>query len=224
MDIKNQKIVDYIIKIVTIMDDTLTNANRYKNFFKNMTDKEFDKYMKLLRAGEVQIYMTFPNMKIPMKMENFLKAAKVSNTKIFQKLIKFDDDTGKKYLTGEEYPVFNVPIRQLQQYIDKKMSVPDGDSKIDSLTGQVVAQDKAASITNPEIQLLSAMGLSETLKELIKVRGGDVHAYSEFKRQMEETGMAELSRLSPSITKSVVTTEALMRGMGLDSNFVEGVS
>ena len=221
MNQKNKKIIDHIIKVMDTLDPSGANSARYKNFFKNMTDKAFDRYMKLLKEGKVQIYAVFPNLKRNMEMVNILNAAKITKTKLFQRLWMTDESTGRKFLTPEEYPVFNVSIRVAQQIVDKKISVPESDTTIDGLTGQVIGDDRAASISNPEIQALFAQGLDTTLVELIKVRGGDIHAYNEFKRQMEESGVAELSRLSPSKTRSVVMTDVFMAGMGFETNFAE---
>jgi hypothetical protein len=53
----------------------------------------------------------------------------------------------------------------------------------------------------------------------MKVRGGDVHAYSEFKSKLEETGTANLSDLSPdSIPRSVMVADIYLRGMHIDNN------
>ncbi len=94
MNQKNKKIVDHIIKVMNTLDPSGANGERYKDFFKDMSDKDFDKYMKLLKEGKVQIYTVFPNLKRNMEMENILKAAKITKTKLFQRLWMTDETTG----------------------------------------------------------------------------------------------------------------------------------
>jgi len=222
MNAKRKKVQDYILKIMKLIDKTNTNYNYYVDFFKKMSDTQFDQYMKLIRDRKMQLYVYFPNLKVPMVMEDFLKAAKETGTKIFHRLKIKDKATGEIFLTEEEYPVLVVSVRRLQQFLDKKMSVPDSDTTIDGLTGQVTGDDRSSGLSNPEIQCLFARGLNKTLEELIKVRGGDIHAYGEFKRQAEEIGTVSMERISKnSKTRSVVIADVLMRGMHLDTNFAE---
>lgn len=219
---KNKQIVNLIIKTLSTLDPGNPTIKKYKNFFAQMSDKDFDKYMKHLKNKDTQIFLEVPNMKRSLKMENVIQASKEIGVKLFQRLWMVDKTTGKKFLTPEAYPVFLESIRVMEQFVDKKLSVSEGDEKIDGLTGQVVGDDKSSAVSAPEIQSLFAQGLETTLKELVKVRGGDVNAYAEFKRQMEETGTARLDALSPSKTRSVVMTDVIFRSMGLESNFSEG--
>jgi hypothetical protein len=55
--------------------------------------------------------------------------------------------------------------------------------------------------------------------ELVRVRGGDVTAYGDFKRQQQETGEVSLSSLNPNTrARSADVAKVLMYGMMLDSN------
>ena len=126
---------------------------------------------------------------------------------------------GKKYLTNESYLVFTLPIRRAQQEVDKKLSVSERDNKIDALTGQVVSTDKASSISAIEIQNLHVRGLDQTLAELVRVRGGDINAYGDFSRQLEENGEAKLSSLDPRTRARAATiSKVLLEGMMIENN------
>lgn len=216
---KKKQILDYICKVVDTIDHSKSNSKRYKELIEKMSDKEFDDFMKKMKSGEFQLHMTMPNMKSHMDASDLFKAADLVGAKIFHKVWMTDPDTGRKYLTNKEYPVLKVPVRRQQQFLDKKLSVPESDKKIDPLTGQVTMDDKSAALSNPEIQILYSRGLETTLLELIKVRGGDIHAYGEFKRQMEETGEGELNVIDlNSRTRSSVIAGVFIKGMHLENN------
>ena len=106
-----------------------------------------------------------------------------------------------------------------QQEWDKKLSVPARDKTVDALSGQVVGEDKACSISAPEIQSLGVRGLKNTMLEVVKVRGGDVTAYGDFKRQMQENGRVTLQSLDPRTrVRSADMVKVLFRGMHIDCN------
>ena len=217
---KKKKIIEYLVKLMKVMDPSGINAKRWSDKLTTMGDKEFDTFMNLLRDKKYQISMTMPNMSgMNVEVPRLLAAAKMAGVKIFHKLWLQDDVTGEKYLTNDEYPVLCVSVRRMEQFLDKKLSVPNSDTAIDGLTGQVSGRDKALSITTPEIQVWTARGLSTTLMELMRIRGGDINAYGEYKRQLEETGACELASIDPnSRTRTSVMMGVLLKGMHLENN------
>ena len=220
IDVRRKKVTDYIIKVVNQLDPSGKNGKKYEEFFGKMTDKAFDEFMHLVKDGKYQLHITMPNMDSNLRMEHILKAADTVGVEFFHRLWLDDPVTGKRYLTPKAYPVFKVPVRRQQQFLDEKMSVPDGDTTIDGLSGQVTGPDKASAISNPEIRILHTRGLEKTLIEDVKVRGGDIHSYGEFRRQMEETGVGEISKLDPgSRARSAVIVDILLQGKHLDNNF-----
>ena len=76
-------------------------------------------------------------------------------------------------------------------------------------------------MTNPEIQILAARGLDATLEELVNVRGGNINAYAEFKRQAEETGEISLNSIDRgSISRVAMVGQILLQSMMIDNNIV----
>jgi hypothetical protein len=221
---KKKKIIAYIEKNLKPLDPEGKNILRYKKMLGAMSDKAFDQFMINMRDKEFQFHIIIPNMGPKSTMDDILKAAEMVNLKLFHRIWFTDEATGKKFLSRAEYPILQLPIRRMQQFLDKKMSVPDSDQSIDGLTGQVTGSDRSASITNPEIQALHSKGLSHTLNEMVTVRGGDIASYGEMRRQMEEGGEANLGAIEVnSVTRTAVVTKVLLEGMLLDNNVVEGV-
>lgn len=194
---KKKRILKYLIKHMNTLDPSGTNTTYYKNLIEPMSDKEFDHFMHLIKDGKFQIHLSMPNMKRNVEIDNLLKVADDIDCKLFHKVWLEDPSTGETYLTNKAYPIFNLPIRRQSQFLEEKMSVPDNDNQTDLLTGQVTADSRSSSITQPEIQALHARGLNTTLEELLRIRGGDINAYGDFKRQLEETGEATLESIDP---------------------------
>lgn len=216
---KRKRIIAHIVEVMNTLDPTGDNGKRYTQFFSKMSDNEFIKYMDLLAKGKVAINIVMPNMKKALKMPDLIRGLEIVDLNVYHKLWLTDKTTGRKYLTNEKYLVLQLPIRRAQQEVDKKLSVPSRDSKIDALTGQVTGPDKACALSAPEIQSLNTRGLEVTLNELVRVRGGDINAYGDFKRQLEETGGAELNALDPRTrTRSSVIAGVLLTGLLFDNN------
>ena len=215
---KKKKIIEKL-KLIDIFDKEGKNSKRYIDLISKMNEKELGKFIDTLKSGKDQIFVYMNNFEAREDLENAKKLAKKLNVKLFHKLIYKDDTTGITYKTPAEYPVLKLPIRRLQQFLDEKMAVPDGDTKTDMLTGQVIQGNRSSSLTSPEMQMLYGKGLTTTLNELMKVRGGDFYAYAEFKRQLEETGIGSLDVLDPSTrARSATIGNVFLKGMHLDSN------
>ena len=201
------------------MDPSGDNTKRWKEFLGGMSDTKFGEFMELIRKKEYQLNLIAPNMKKVLKISDLVNASKVVGLKLAHRLWLRDKVTGRKYLTNDEHLVLTLPIRRAQQEWDKKLAVPERDKTVDSLSGQVVGPDKACSISAPEIQSLGVRGLKNTMLEVVKVRGGDVTAYGDFKRQMQENGRVTLQSLDPRTrVRSADMVKVLFRGMHIDCN------
>jgi hypothetical protein len=218
---KRKSIEAKILKCVKTMDPTETNYNRYKTMFSKMSDAQFDQLMKDIRDKKANLYMLFPNMKVPMSIPAFIQAADELGIKVTERLKRKDSVTGKTYTTPNEYMILKLPVRRARQFLKHKSAVAESDVHVDALTGQVIKPDKASALSYVETQLLYAKDLQNTIRELIKVRGGDVVAYAQFKQQLDEAGEAYLNALDPNtVTQSSITAATLLTSMLFDHNLV----
>ena len=192
----------------------------WRRTLSGMHDKPFTEVIEHLRKKECQLDVVMPNMKKTPKIPNLLKAAQMVGLKTSHRLWLPDRTRpGKKFLTNEKYLVLEIPIRRAQQEWDKKLQVPERDNHVDALTGQVILGDKACHLSAPEIQSLSARGLEKTLQELVRVRGGDVVAYGDFNRQLQEAGEARLDSLDPRTrARASVISHVLLQSMMIENN------
>lgn len=222
MNDKRKKVQDHILKHVSVIDPSGFNSQRYKKLFDSLNDKDFDLFMQHLRDKKMSLPLFVPNMQVVMKMENIIKCAKMLGLELFERLRITDSVTGKTYLTPHKYMIVRLPVRRARQFLLHKLSVPDGDKRIDTFTGQVVKPDRASAMSQVETQLLYARGLKKTLVELIKVRGGDINAYMGMKQQLEETGQGSLNNLETgTMARSTKILSVLLMSMHIDNNFAD---
>ena len=189
---KKQKIIDLVTSVFDKIDNEENgyNSQKFRALVEPMGEKRFNDFINHMRNGDYKISVEVPNMVARMDMDKLYEAADMIGSKIFQRLRITDPETGRVTLTNSEFPVLNLPIRRTQQTIEKKMNLPEGDTLTDALTGQVTGDDKASRMNNKEIQILYSRGLTQTLSELVQIRGGNPDKYAEFSQEIEETGTA----------------------------------
>lgn len=201
------------------------NVERYRKMFASMSDTKFDLFMHMLRDNKTVLHMYIPNMKKQPTIEDTIKELEKLGYTLSERITRTDNTTGTKFLSNERYTILRVPIRRQQQFLDKKMGIPESDTKIDGRTGQVTGDDKNARITNPEIQGLFAKGgLDSVIKEFTAIRGGNVHAWSaEMKRELEESGRVSLDDVgNDSTNRSVAILDIYFKAMLIDNNIAQG--
>lgn len=219
---KRLKIERMILDTVKLMEPGGTNYELYKQKFASMDDKAFEKFMTEIKDGKRKLPFMMPNMKVVLQQKDLVKAADACGAEIFSKITYEDPVTGITYTTPHECIVLNLPVRRTRQFLQHGLSVPEGDSRVDSLTGQVMKPDQASKFSFVEMQLLRGRGMDATIREFMKIRGGDLDAYASYKQQLEETGTFSQESLNPnSMPRTVMVLHTALRCMGIGNNFVE---
>jgi hypothetical protein len=163
---------EYILKYIDKIAPNGVNKQLYVDLFKSMNNSQFDKFMNDLRIGNINLSVIAPNGgDVKLSVDNNIKIAKELGYEFFQHI-----DVGGEfpYRTPNTYMVYRLPIRRAAQLLTKKISIPTDSKSIDLTTGQVTGKSKSSKITMPEIQILAGLGLSDSIKELMKVRGGNL--------------------------------------------------
>ncbi len=217
---KKRKVVEtYIFELMDQLDPSGENTKRYKDMFKDMNDKAFTSYMKAIKDGKTQLALYQENLKKGLTNNQIVALAKKRKVKIFSKLRMTDPDVNREYLTTNEFLVVQVPIRRVSQYLFHKISLPEDDTHINPISGQVIPPDKGSKISSIEVQILGSKGLKTSILEMIKVRGGDTNAYQEMKHSIESDGDVSLGNLDlTNRTRSSVSAQILLRGIGIANN------
>lgn len=196
----------------------------YESIFKNCTDEQFDKIWDgIKKRGYIPIFLdNFDSMEM-IDYDLVVGLCNKWEIPLEQQVIIPDPDTGIFHTTPETALVGIVEVGKQRQIIVKKIGVSKHDYDIEDLTGQPTGDSKAGGISNPEINILIALGLSTVAKELASVKGGDIGAYRNYKSQLSTTGTANTQEALRNGTgvKSLQTASWLLRGRHILSTIGE---
>lgn len=199
----------YILEFCKDIEPTGYNVEIYKKVFKRMSDKEFEEYMIGIRDGKKYLVLFKPMYKAEgISVENNLAISEKYGVKFFERLIISENKDIPEHTTPIEYLVLELPYRRQSQTLDKKISLPDDNRVIDTLSYQPTGPSKGAKISYPELQVLIGMGLDNSISELIKYRGGDKGGFNAYNAMMNRHGSVNLKTLS-SFATGVESTKTL---------------
>jgi hypothetical protein len=201
------------------------NVEFMKKRLDGMADAEFKALMTGFRSGELFPRLIVPNLTTgEFDMTKMLAVAKQMRVKLFHRIWLTDPKTKQTYLTPLEYLVVVLPVRRQAQLLVKKISIPGDNRHVDEMTGQPTGPSKGSSISFPELQVMAAKCLDNSITELIKFRGGDTTAYNAMTKSILESGTVSNEMLE-GLGSNVKVTEvlsSLLTGMHLDNNLVGG--
>lgn len=167
------------------------NSIRYKDAFKKMDNAQFASFFRDIKAGTRKLPIFIPpHGKAKMDFATIVKVGERMGLQFYGRIL--EEVGGSKFESLHEALILKTHVRRLAQTLDAKISVAEGDSKIDAMSGQVTSGAKAASISAVELSVLVDGGLTKTSAELATVRGGDSGAYAYLKAATSNTGSASL--------------------------------
>ncbi len=210
----------FIISYISKLTPNTNNAKIYSKIFSTMSDKDFDQFMKDLESEKKFLVVIMPNFsENSLDVERNLQIADELKHKFFQRIWIEGKDDMPTYLTPNEYLVVDLPVRRASQLLIKKISVPKHNRVIDSLTGQPTGESKGAKISYPELQVCAAMGLENSMVELMKYRGGDARGGAALNGMIAKFGRANQATLSQyaSGVESTVTVKTFMSAAHIKS-------
>lgn len=197
---KRKKAEEFILTYIDKIDigNKKENTLLYKNLFNKMSDVEFDNFMKGLKDKTITLSMIIPNGgNVKVSVENNFKIAKELGHDFFQNIKITGQLDIPDYITPNKHLTYILPVRRAAQLLSKKISIPESDKSIDTLSGQVTNKSKASKITMPEIQMLVGMGMHDSVRELLKIRGGDIQANNAMSNMLYKTGVASQVAIEP---------------------------
>lgn len=168
----------------------------YKDRFATMDDAAFKSFMERLENGSEFLVLIAPNFSNSgLSIKRNLDLAKKLGHKFFQKLWMGAQGERRAYLTPIEYLVVDLPLRRASQLLIKKIRTPHHNKTVDMLSGQPTSDSKGAKISFPELQNLAAMGLDNSVVEMMKYRGGDIKGFNAMNAMIARYGTTNLSTL-----------------------------
>lgn len=190
------KAESFILKYIEKLAPKSANYSMYKKLFESMNDKQFEEFIDDLANKKKFLCITDPNFKSNgITVENNLKIAEELGHDFFQNIWIEGQEDSPTYLTPVKYMVVDLPVKRASQTLMKKIKVPEHNRVIDTLSGQPTGDSKGAKLSYPEIQVCAAMGMDQTMEELLKFRGGDNKGWSAYNGMIHKYGKANLKVL-----------------------------
>lgn len=185
-----------------------------------LSDSQFNELMEQIRQGKPMISATLPNLLSPVvKNYDLLAVAKKWGVEFFQHIEIEDPETKEVFTTPLRYMVIREVSPRLQQMIEDKQSIPDDNTHVDDLTGQVTGPSKGSRISFQELNNMASTGADVSILELISVRGGDEEANRKLESDILMTGegTVEAAKEFGSGVTSTKNFASLLRTAHLDT-------
>jgi len=208
----------YILDSMKILDSSGEMVKLYEATFKEMSNSEFEEFITDLKEKKQYVSFIAPNG------DNKIKVSEESIRRFFKKerLNVFDDITvtedGAEYTIPHKIPVLMLPVRRTQQHQSKGIAVSKDNKSRDSITGQVVSDSAAGSITNPEKYVLANLGLTKILDEVANIRGGDTSGMLGLEAKILQQGKVSMKEIKPfrDKTGSAKAVKSYFKAMHID--------
>lgn len=135
-----------------------------------------------------------------------------------EEYIIYDDGDGNKYSSPHKCIVLDIPVKRLQQMLDKKNSASGDTDVVNPLLGTVTGDSKAAGISDTQLYGLLTTGNMPVIKELMGPRADDEVAKMQMIRSIEEDGVVRMKdlELNTKNKQSIKTMSVFLLAAGLE--------
>lgn len=205
-----QQATEYLLSWIDKLDPSGHNRTIMEQQLGAMSDEQFTKLMDDFENDVDRPAMYVPNFG-PVKLDiqrNHRIAQELGHDFYQQLWIGSVDYQTPKYLTPQKYMILELPCRRQAQILDEGISTTEHTRSIDQRTGQVAGDSAAAKVSYPELNILRGMGMEQTVKELIKFRGGDLRGFDAMNTMAHRQGEVSLDAITP-YASGVESTSAM---------------
>ena len=208
------------------LDPTGRNAQKYRDMFQKMNDKQFSDWITAFLADEKSNFRLDIEEfgKCQLKFENVEKAAKFLNIKIFEYVYipHVSSDPNRPVRTKQPVLVGYLNLKRPQQLVTKKTGLTLDDNNRDEMSGTVKGDSKGGTTTGIENELLVGVGADEIISELSGARGDNISEYENMISAIAETGSCKLADIKTSAydKPTLLKADIFLRAMGFKTDIV----
>ena len=227
---RRKKVVDYIVKVMNLLDPTGDNGKYYQEKFDKMTDAQFDKYIReFLQDEKSQFYLAIVEYERDLTIENIEKCAEFMKVPLLEyvALPYLTNDPDNVIVTPYPVPVGYIHEKRMPQ---TKMKKSAGSTKIEKrspLTGQVTSEDKNARNSDLETYSLVAVDAVNALTEFMGPRADNMEAKNTMYNDIAKNGYVSLKDLNledPYNKVALNTLDAYFNMMGISTNLISDLN
>lgn len=225
---KRKKIEELIDKTLTLMDPSGINAKKYRNMFRNMSDKQFSDWITRFLADDksnIRVDIEeFGDSSRKLRYENIEKAAEFLGIKLFEYvyLPHVSSNPNRPIRTKQPVLVGWLNIKRTQQFVTKKTGLATSDDNRDDLTGAAKGDSKGGTTTGIENELLAGVGGDVILSEISGARGDNVREYDNMLKSISENGSVRLADIKTNLydKPSLIAADMYFMAMGLKTDLI----
>lgn len=186
MNAKRKKVEELACHVYDILDPTGSNTEYWKKYFAQMSDAQFEKWLKTKFPYKFQTrpFEIEPDMATIKKALDFMG---VPLTERVAEPFLYTNSRGEPVYTQETF-VGYIHLKKLKQFITKKNHMPIDIDQRDMKSGQLLAADKGARQSDREFEALQVMGLDYTTTEFSKIKADAMDAKNAAYNQINLTG------------------------------------
>ena len=227
---RRKKFMDHLTTVMNLLDPTGQNAKNYQEKFDNMSDLQFDKYIrKFFKDPKQNFYLEIVEYERDLTIENIEKCAKYMKVPLLERvaLPYLTNDPNNVITTPYPVPVGYIHEKRMQQTLMKKSAGSTNIEKRSSLTGQVTGEDKNARNSDLETYSLAAMKAMNALQEFMGPRADNKKAKLEMYNDISKNGYVSLNDLDlkdPYNKVSLNTFNAYYILQGIQTNLIGDIN
>lgn len=193
MNKQREQVEMLVYKVMDALDPSQTNSTHYKEKFSEMSDAQFNKFLKT----------TFPfrfysrPFEIEPNMEKIKKAANILGIPLTEKVALpylYESPDGRPVYSKECLVVY-TNIKKMKQFITKKNSMSLNISDRDMRTGLLNNVDKNGKMSDREFESLIVNSSNDTIKEFSRARADAMEQKSQALNSINLTGKLSLDDL-----------------------------
>lgn len=224
-DTAKSAMTSLIYRVFSALDPSGTNTKRFKTMFTDMSGIQFHNWMKgFFEDEDAYLTLEIVDCERTLRMEHIEAAAKVLKIPLYEYVYMPHITMDKKTVirTPERVPVGYLHIKRPQQTVAKKNGISVSSDARSHLTNQVTGTDKNGRESDLENNMLVALGMTNTLKEVNGPRADDMVMKREMLSQIATQGYATYSSLTndPGNKATLNTVDTFFLGMGLKTDLV----
>lgn len=209
--VKNRKQIEKLIyDTFDAIDPSGTNTSKYQTLFGDMSDAEFEKYMKeFLSNKDENFILDIVEYEHSLSMDQCEAAAKVLDIPLMEYVYMPHLTMEKKntVVTKEKCLVLYLNVKRTQQFLHKKNGLSLSNEHRSAIHGQVIGNDKNARNSDIEAAMLVALGSDAILRELHGPQADDLSMKQELHQSIASKGYASLDEMeSLTINKTTLNT------------------
>jgi hypothetical protein len=219
---KRKRIETLVLEVIKRMDNPkMENYKRYQAMLKTMTDDEFETWANSMGHELDDTIQMFQLPFEEMKMTQIKSAAEYLGMPL-EEYIWYRHNEPEGIRTKMRVPTGFVHIKRVQQLLAKKNRYAFDTEDITLKTGTVKGESKAASLTDPETFMLTALNADATLKEFLGPRADNQAAKQDMYRSIAKNGYVSLADLEDDLTRSTTinTMNVYLLGSGIRSDLI----